>query len=74
MKHPQPDNSSYSDLVYEIRRKDRRFRFFQGLFITIVLLGLTGIGLLALKQLSVLNEQAATRTKNLQALIDDNRQ
>lgn len=63
---------SYNDLVREIRQKDRRFRFFQGLFITIVLTGLIGIGLLALKQLSVLNQQAEIRSKNLQLLIEDN--
>lgn len=74
VKHPQPDINNYNDLVYEIRRKDRRFRFFQGLFITIVLLGLICIGLLALKQLTILNEQATVRSKNLQVLIDDNRQ
>lgn len=66
-------SSNYSDLVHEIRQKDRRFRFFQGLFVSIILIGLLGIGLLCLKQIAFLNEQAQVRTKNLNLLIEDNK-
>lgn len=60
------------DLADEIRQRDRRFRFAQGLFLAVILVGFTALTLLAITQLNKLNEQAAVRSKNLDILITDN--
>lgn len=66
------DKQTHYDLLHRIEKNDRRFRFAQSIFMTII--GLVLVGLIAAQFLVIrsFQEQSAERASGIKALQEDN--